>query len=368
MTKPPAESGNPIDRLLQDRAQFVNWLTRLNSSGGDGAPAVPETVRSRVRADYERRLEAVLEELRGHTAQIEEQVADLTARRDLMTERDNQSQEQLAEAEVRHMVGEYDETIWEGIRAEKMKVIVQVREELTHTTREIDRLTDVLNTIRTPVVSSPAPTPAPAPAPTPPAPAVPVAGPPPVASPERPVVVPVPAEPPRPAATGAPPAGGEIPLRPGTPRPQPKLVPPKKEEGPSRTLWFPSGRPHEAGQAKLDELAFLKSVTGGDAPSAGSGPAPTPVMPKGRTSGGFVRPAAPAPEPAPPPPVREAAPASRIQSAPAAPAAQAAAPAVESAPDRPSTGVKTLKCADCGTLNRPTEWYCERCGAELAAL
>ena len=29
---------------------------------------------------------------------------------------------------------------------------------------------------------------------------------------------------------------------------------------------------------------------------------------------------------------------------------------------------KTLKCTDCGAMNRPTEWYCERCGAELAAL
>ena len=25
---------------------------------------------------------------------------------------------------------------------------------------------------------------------------------------------------------------------------------------------------------------------------------------------------------------------------------------------------KTLKCAECGSLNYPTEWYCERCGAE----
>ncbi len=29
---------------------------------------------------------------------------------------------------------------------------------------------------------------------------------------------------------------------------------------------------------------------------------------------------------------------------------------------------KTLKCDECGTMNLPTEWYCERCGAELAAL
>jgi hypothetical protein len=29
---------------------------------------------------------------------------------------------------------------------------------------------------------------------------------------------------------------------------------------------------------------------------------------------------------------------------------------------------KTLKCNECGSMNYPTEWYCERCGAELAAL
>lgn len=29
---------------------------------------------------------------------------------------------------------------------------------------------------------------------------------------------------------------------------------------------------------------------------------------------------------------------------------------------------KTLKCPECGTMNFPTEWYCEQCGGELAAL
>ena len=28
---------------------------------------------------------------------------------------------------------------------------------------------------------------------------------------------------------------------------------------------------------------------------------------------------------------------------------------------------KTLRCGECGTMNYPTEWYCERCGGELAA-
>ncbi len=29
--------------------------------------------------------------------------------------------------------------------------------------------------------------------------------------------------------------------------------------------------------------------------------------------------------------------------------------------------LKTLRCTECSTMNLPTEWYCERCGGELAA-
>ena len=29
---------------------------------------------------------------------------------------------------------------------------------------------------------------------------------------------------------------------------------------------------------------------------------------------------------------------------------------------------KTLKCPECGAANYPTEWYCERCGGELATM
>jgi hypothetical protein len=35
-----------------------------------------------------------------------------------------------------------------------------------------------------------------------------------------------------------------------------------------------------------------------------------------------------------------------------------------------STGseLKTLRCRECSAMNNPSEWYCERCGAELSAL
>ena len=36
--------------------------------------------------------------------------------------------------------------------------------------------------------------------------------------------------------------------------------------------------------------------------------------------------------------------------------------------EKPTEGAKTLKCGECSAMNYPTEWYCERCGAELASL
>ena len=379
MSKPTHESTTPIDRLLQDRAQFVSWLTRLNSSAD--SPAVPEAVRGRVRADYERRLTAVVEELRGHTATIDSQVEGLSARRDELAMREREQQEHLSEAEIRHLVGEYDEGRWGGIRAELMKVILSVREELGHTTQEIDRLTEVLSTIRAPLVPpTPPPVVMPDPVPPPLAASAPrPAGMPELILPEPVLIVPEPLTPPpapepiRPAAiapapaavTAAPPApvgGTEIPFRPVTPRPQPQSQAqpkpsPKKEEPASRTLWFPSGKPNDGGGEKLDELAFLKSVTGNEAPAA---PASVPT-PKPRASGGFTRQAEPiAPPPAPEPVVQKPVP-------PAATTQPTVAPVAEPK-DRSSGAQKTLKCGECGTLNRPTEWYCERCGAELAAL
>jgi len=48
--------------------------------------------------------------------------------------------------------------------------------------------------------------------------------------------------------------------------------------------------------------------------------------------------------------------------------AQQAETSPEDAVPRTGKSAKSLKCKECGTMNLPTEWYCERCGAELAAL
>ncbi|MDH3569582.1 MAG: zinc ribbon domain-containing protein, partial [Gemmatimonadota bacterium] len=43
-------------------------------------------------------------------------------------------------------------------------------------------------------------------------------------------------------------------------------------------------------------------------------------------------------------------------------------PVHETPPPAKGSSTKSVKCTDCGTLNLPTEWYCEKCGAELTAL
>lgn len=96
-------------------------------------------------------------------------------------------------------------------------------------------------------------------------------------------------------------------------------------------------RPEPEPAAPVDELAFLKSVSDEE-----SRPARRPSNP------GMAAPiAASAPLKTPEPAVQTA-----------VPSASKAAAGV----------AKTLKCGECGTLNRPTEWYCERCGAELAGV
>jgi hypothetical protein len=128
------------------------------------------------------------------------------------------------------------------------------------------------------------------------------------------------------AASASLPSEPVVPVAPPAPvaAAAPRFVP-KPTGEPARSRGAASGSP-------VDELAFLKSV---GAESSGGGSAGH--APAGRRSGETQRVDIPAAEPA------GSAPAGKSQA-------------------------KTLKCGECGTLNRPTEWYCERCGAELAAV
>lgn len=130
----------------------------------------------------------------------------------------------------------------------------------------------------------------------------------------------------------------------------------------------PTPAPEAARPSRFDELEFLKSVTG---PPSGTGPAvngaparksdsvPAPA----RSSAPVSRPATPAGTSAHP---AATPPAAGIDTPPDAPAEPAPVPAFLK--DVPQEQTKTLRCGECGAMNFPTEWYCERCGAELAGM
>ncbi|MEO7987287.1 MAG: zinc finger Ran-binding domain-containing protein [Gemmatimonadales bacterium] len=297
MAPSTSESLSSIDSLLQQRAQFEQWLARLDSASDKAPPAV----RQRVRSDYEGRLKGVIEELRGHSATIGEELERHRASQAELDRERRLAEEALAEAEVRHTVGEFTEEEWTRINDESQANLTRLREGLGNVGSEISRLAEVQALI--------------------------------TAEPKR-------AEPPAPPPPPASPPKAEI------PEPEPELIiepeleieretpPPTPSPAPAARP-TPSPRREPAAAPPGDELAFLKSVSEEERKPAARRPS--------NPGGGHT--------------------ASRVSES-AAPASQAGTSGRIATP----TGAKTLKCGECGTLNRPTEWYCERCGAELAGL
>ncbi len=70
MNKTIQEAEATIEELLEQRRQYEEWLNKLDASGDKAPPAV----RQRVRGDYEARLQAVMEQLRGRGAAISEEL------------------------------------------------------------------------------------------------------------------------------------------------------------------------------------------------------------------------------------------------------------------------------------------------------
>jgi len=319
MAKAPNKSTAAIQRLLEERRQYEAWIARIDAAGG----AAPSSVRSRVRSDYEARLNAVTEELKVHAEAARLMAAQRReVRRDLQ-QKEMAAAERLAEAELRHAVGEYDESQWTQVHKESLAELVSVREELGAVEEDIAQLEELERLVKMrPVASAPAAVPAPPP--------------------------PVPTTPPAVAAASS--TGTSLPRVGSPPRPQvPAQAPAPAKDGQKNDAAKAPEKP-----AMIDELAFLKSVTDDDKRGIGS-PGPAPTI---RRSGAQFQPVEPAPTPSRPAPTNT--PTSPMPS----PSSVAATPSNNDDPEP----VRTLKCRECGTMNLPTEWYCESCGAELAAL
>jgi hypothetical protein len=249
MPKGPSKSAATIQRLLEERRQYEAWLARIKAT----ADSAPEHVRTRVKADYEARLQAVTEELKAHADAARQLIAQRKETLLELQKKEKATAERLAETELRHEVGEYDEGQWAQVHKDALADLGAVRDELMDVERDITRLEELDTLVKAK---------------------------------------------PTPASRGV---AGELTL---TPSPPPKS---------------------EKRKTPIDELAFLKSVTEDDR-------TPSPR----RASGEQFQ-------------IDENA-------------------ALEMPENEDAPVEKTLKCKECGTMNVATEWYCEKCGGELAAM
>ena len=253
MPKGSSKSAAAIQRLLEERRQYEAWLARINAT----PDSAPEHVRTRVKADYEARLKAVTEELKAHADVARQLIAQRKETLLELQKKEKSAAERLAETELRHEVGEYDESQWAQVHKDALADLGAVRDEMMDVERDITRLEELDTLVKT--------------------------------------------------KPSAPPRGVSAELT---------LMPPLP----------PPSKPADKRKTPTDELAFLKSVTEDDKGS------PSPR----RASGAQYQ-------------IDES--------------ATLEAPENEDAPVE-----KTLKCRECGTMNLATEWYCENCGGELAAM
>src|SRR5467141_1391794 len=155
MAKGMSKSTAIIQRLLEERRQYEDWIARLNSS----ADATPGNVRARVREDYEARLVAVMEELKAHAESARLAIQEKRYMRGELQKKEAIAAEKLTESELRHSVGEYEESQWEQVHQDVLAELVSVREDLQAVEADIQKLEELDALVRNRPARRAAPTP-----------------------------------------------------------------------------------------------------------------------------------------------------------------------------------------------------------------
>ena len=291
---------------MSERAKFEKWLTDLDARRS----STPAHVFDRVRGDYTTRLEGVLEKLKTHSEAMREHAASLSAKLEQLAESEQAILDSRAESELRAQVGELSPGDWEKTSKKLEKDLAKIKQDQELISEDLRQLRELMGTFD----SAPA-----------------------TASGEG--------QDDAPATAGA---GGGAPKAPGNVDELAFLksvigATPSEPQAAAREAAPPAraARAARAAETSDEEVVERKAET--EAPK----PAPKPAAPKLVDS------------PAASPVIR-----ARQGEEPLSMHVTGANPIVLR-----TSGVmeqpKTLKCAECGAMNYPSEWYCERCGAEL---
>ena len=322
-----------VSALMDERRRFESWIAALEAR----KHLTPEHVFARVHADYASRLEAVLAQLTAHADGLRHEMESLIVRLGGLSEERQNAQDERAEAELRAHVGELSPEEWERTASASDARLADLAQRHGHIDEELARTRELLRDAERPV--PPAPVDAPVPADI---------------APRVSAAMPAPGERASAAVSDVAEADQHVPSA-------------AAEAAPASAPPAPStGTPARA--SRFDELAFLSSVV--DTPSGTMDPGPKERGDEAARRDSFASRATEEPivnlnERRKTPLDALAVEQAREQNTPLAANVSGNVPIVLR--DK-LDGAKTLKCGECGAMNYPTEWYCERCGAELASL
>jgi hypothetical protein len=309
-----------VAALILERQRIENWLATLEARRA----STPDHVYDRVRGDYSTRLKAITDQLIARNAALKSHVEQLSSRLAQFEAEAQRFRDVRAEAELRMQVGELSVADWNAKARECDEGIARLTEAQTQARGQLAQAREILA-----MVSG--------------------------------------------QANGV--ASSATPI--------PRSTPPVPAQRASRPVSAEQVRQAEASpNGNVDEMEFLKSVVGNQPPgtdstnganNSGQSPVPEEGAPdlaetlvsriNQRNQAGKLREDGDAesllngvgvPKPG-------------VKSNPLAANVTDANPIVlqpQGGPERH----KTLKCQECGTMNYPTEWYCERCGAELVSV
>lgn len=324
-----------VRALVAERQRYDDWLAALEAKRADTPPRVFD----RVQADYVGRRAEVMTRLQAHIGELAAFGSELEQRLGTLETQLAAHEEELAEGMLRNLVGEYDDNRWDAVRRDVEGRIVSLggeRDTLLAEVEDVRTLIDRARMAAPPERAASEPPAAAAVASVEPVADISVAEFTPIAAAEAVQIedevlldievpgmvedaVPEGASRDEALADVAQAAFGEV-----TGVAEPPFVPSRQgsetdHERRAEADTATSASPAPATDDLFDDLDFLRSVMD-EGTDAASPPASAPMAGAGATpsaDGGEAR--------------------------------------------------KALRCSECGTMNLPTEWYCERCGGELAA-
>ena len=325
MTKAKTNALDALRTLIAERQQYEQWISALDSR----REGTPEHVFERVRADYQSRLERVVADIRGHAEELQLSISTLSSRLVEVAREEDTRREGLQEAELRAAVGEYEPDQWEQLRGDAERELARIAGDRASLDNQLSELRAIQKLSEVGSTGSPAAADTSMPRPG-------------TANAEEARTVGASVEPPPPEAVAT---GSAT---------KSKTA---EADAPSAAATTGGGG-HRSGTAASPEARAKPAQAAGTETPVKSSEA-SAARPTGDQERLPLDPVAAAASSA-------AAATSRGRGAKTPPGGTSAVRG-KSDPARPDSA-KTLKCPECGTANYPTEWYCERCGGELATM